>query len=413
MQRGLIVWLPMAMCLTSAGQAPEAAVELVPGGRLEQWNKLRERKALDLRAPERRGLEKALYEVREQHVLERLMAGWHGFHPSFGGLHTGSGFALGTEWRQERLWNGILDVRAAGRASFKAYQKYELQVGMPRLANEHLFLDFTTTYRNFPQEDYFGVGPDSRREDRSNFRLEDISHLGTVGLRGWRKRLSLGVRGGIVAVNVGPGTDSRFISTERIFTPADTPGVDRQPDYYRFGAFGRMDWRDEPGNPRSGGNYVVEWNTFGDRNRSLYSFRRYGVELQQYLPFFNRRRVIAFRARTSLTDTTPGHTAPFYMMETLGGSEDLRGFREYRFRDNNLMVYNLEYRWEVFSGLDMAVFGDAGKVFSRRSDFNLEDLEGAYGIGFRFNQAKSVFLRIDIGRSHEGTRFFFKFGHVF
>jgi outer membrane protein assembly factor BamA len=297
--------------------------------------------------------------------------------------------------------------------SFKAYEKFEFQVGAPRLWNEHLFLDFTTAYRNYPQEDYFGLGPDSLRKDRTNFRLEDASYLGSLGLRGWRKRFSAGVRGGVVAVNVGRGTDHRFATTESVFNTANTPGLDYQPDYYQFGAFAQLDWRDEAGNPRSGGNYAARWDTYGDREQGRYSFRRYEVELQQYVPFFNRRRVIAFRAKTSLTDTSPGHDVPFYLLPTLGGSEDLRGYREFRFRDRNLTVYNLEYRWEVFSGLDMAVFGDAGKVFRNRSDFSLKDLEGAYGIGFRFNQAKSVFLRIDVGRSHEGTRFFFKFGHVF
>jgi outer membrane protein assembly factor BamA len=402
------VWLWAAVCC-----ARLSAQDSTAGGRLAQWDNLREKKARELRAPERRGLEKALYEIKEQHLLERFAAGWHGFHPAFGGLHTGSGFALGTDWRQERLWGGVLDVSVSGRMSFKAYQKYGFQIGMPRLRNEHLFADFTATYRNYPQEDYFGLGPKSRREHRTNFRLEDATYLGTVGVRGWRKRLALGARGGIVQVNAGPGTDGRFASTERLFTPGDTPALDRQPDFFQFGAFAQMDWRDEPGNPRSGGNYLVRWDTFGDRDWGRYSFRRYEVELQQYFPFFNRRRVIAVRARTSLTDTSPGQTVPFYMMETLGGSEDLRGFREFRFRDRNLMVYNLEYRWEVFSGLDMALFGDAGKVFSDRSDFSLADVEGAYGIGFRFNQAKAVFLRIDIGRSREGTRFFFKFGHVF
>jgi outer membrane protein assembly factor BamA len=404
MPRGLAVWV-----LGLLAGAPVSG----QGGRLAQWEGLRQRKAQQIRPPVRTGLEKALYEIKEQHVIERLMAGWHGFHPTFGGLHTGSGFALGTEWRQERLSGGIFDVRVAGRLSFKAYERFEFQIGAPRLWNEHLFLDFTTAYRNYPQEDYFGLGPDSLRKDRTNFRLEDASYLGAMGLRGWRKRLSVGVRGGLIAVNVGRGADHRFATTESVFNPANTPGLDYQPDYYQFGGFAQLDWRDEAGNPRSGGNYAAQWNTYGDRTWGRYSFRRYDVELQQYVPFFNRRRVIAFRAKTSLSDTSPGHEVPFYLMPTLGGSEDLRGYREFRFRDRNLMVYNLEYRWEVFSGLDMAVFGDAGKVFSRRSDFSLEDLEGAYGIGFRFNQAKSVFLRIDVGRSHEGTRFFFKFGHVF
>jgi outer membrane protein assembly factor BamA len=275
-----------------------------------------------------------------------------------------------------------------------------------------VFLDYKVAYRNYPQERFFGLGPKSRPEDRTNFRLEDTTYLGTMGIK-WKRVFRVGVKGGIIATNTGPGTDTRYASTEKVFTPRNTPALDFQPDHYQVGTFAQMDWRDEPGNPRSGGNYVVEGNLFGDRNRSLYTFRRYEVEAQQYVPFFNRRRVIAFRAKTSLTDTSPGQSVPFYMMPTLGGSEDLRGFRDYRFRDKNLMVYNLEYRWEVFSGLDMALFGDAGKVFTSRSDFSLDHLEGAYGIGFRFNQAKSVLLRVDIGRSREGMRFFFKFGHVF
>jgi len=101
------------------------------------------------------------------------------------------------------------------------------------------------------------------------------------------------------------------------------------------------------------------------------------------------------------------------MQPSLGGSEDLRGFREFRFRDRNLMVMNAEYRWEAFSGLDLALFADAGKVFHNSRQLNLRDLEKSYGFGFRFNTAKSVFWRIDTAFGNEGPRVFLKFGHVF
>ena len=104
---------------------------------------------------------------------------------------------------------------------------------------------------------------------------------------------------------------------------------------------------------------------------------------------------------------------PFFMMPADSGAIALRGYREFRFRDRNFIVMNLEYRWEAFSGLDMAIFGDAGKVASRRRDVNLKDLESDVGFGFRFNTIKSVFLRIDVGFSHEGTRVFFKFEPAF
>ena len=67
----------------------------------------------------------------------------------------------------------------------------------------------------------------------------------------------------------------------------------------------------------------------------------------------------------------------------------------------------------MFAGLDMAVFADAGKVFHSKSQWNVHDLEGAYGIGMRFNARNAVFMRIDAGFSHEGFQVWVKFNNVF
>jgi hypothetical protein len=74
---------------------------------------------------------------------------------------------------------------------------------------------------------------------------------------------------------------------------------------------------------------------------------------------------------------------------------------------------NAEYRWETFSGLDMAIFCDAGKVFPRRSDLNFRNLEASVGFGFRANIRNSVFMRVDTGFSHEGFQVWIKFSNVF
>jgi len=147
--------------------------------------------------------------------------------------------------------------------------------------------------------------------------------------------------------------------------------------------------------------------------QDLYSFRRLDVELQHYIPFFNERRVIALRAKSELTYVGAGQKVPFYLQPAVGGSEDLRGFRPFRFHGDNSMVLNAEYRWETFSGLDMAVFGDAGKVFQRKADWNFRNLEGSYGVGMRFNIRNSVFMRVDAGFSHEGFQVWIKFNNVF
>jgi hypothetical protein len=61
----------------------------------------------------------------------------------------------------------------------------------------------------------------------------------------------------------------------------------------------------------------------------------------------------------------------------------------------------------------MAIFGDAGKVFESKSQLNFRDLEGAYGIGMRFNARNIVFMRLDAGFSHEGFQVWLTFNNVF
>ena len=372
----------------------------------------RTRKAQALQPDTPTKLERNLVYIKDKKILERITAGVAGFRLKLGGLVNGSGFALGPEYLRRDLAGGRLVLRSAAQASFKGYQKYDFQFSVPGFARNRAFLDLYAVHRNYPGINYYGPGPDSGKGSRSNFRLEDTEYTGTVGLKPF-SRLHLGVSLGYLQVNVGPGTDSRYISAEKIFTPAVTPGIDQQTDFLRPGGFIQFDYRDNPGGPRSGGNYIVQYNHYYDQTLALHDFGRLDLEVQQYIPFFNKRRVIALRAKSALTFEKHDQQMPFYLQPVLGGSDDLRGFRPFRFYDDNLIVVNAEYRWEVFSGLDMALFGDAGKVFARQAQWNFRDLEGSVGVGLRFNVRNNVFLRLDVGFSHEGFQVWVKFNPIF
>jgi len=177
--------------------------------------------------------------------------------------------------------------------------------------------------------------------------------------------------------------------------------------------FAQFDYRDNPGGPRRGGNYVAQFRYNKDHDARQFSYRDVHLEAQQYFSFFNERRVIALRAMTELTYRNPNQRIPFYLQPVVGGSNTVRGFRPFRFYGDNSMVLNGEYRWEAFSGLDMALFFDAGKVFQRKSQLNFHDLEASTGFGFRFNARNNVFMRIDTGFSHEGFQVWLKFDNVF
>jgi outer membrane translocation and assembly module TamA len=73
---------------------------------------------------------------------------------------------------------------------------------------------------------------------------------------------------------------------------------------------------------------------------------------------------------------------------------------------------NGEYLFEVVTGLRMAVFMDAGKVFPRWQQLNFSRLEKNYGFGFR-GGAGSGALRLDFGFSREGVQAWLVFDNVF
>ena len=101
------------------------------------------------------------------------------------------------------------------------------------------------------------------------------------------------------------------------------------------------------------------------------------------------------------------------MMNTLGGSQTLRGFRDYRFRDANLFQISAEYRWEAAPALEFALFYDTGKVYGPDTDFDFKNLQKDFGIGVRVKSPTGAFLRLDISRGNEGTRLQFAFGPSF
>ena len=154
---------------------------------------------------------------------------------------------------------------------------------------------------------------------------------------------------------------------------------------------------------------------YSDLDFDRYSFRAVDLLLQQFVPIFDKKRVFAVQGRlqSAATDNSAGQVVPFYFKPTLGGSTSHRGFNDFRFRDDAVVNVNVEYRWEAFTSLDMALFSDWGTVASNIGQLKWAELENAYGIGFRFNTAKTVVYRVDIGFGGEGVQLFFKFSKAF
>jgi outer membrane protein assembly factor BamA len=386
--------------------------QVQPSSRAEEIERAREAKVAELQPEEPSRLESGMREIKDQRWLERITAGYNGLRAKIGNMVTGGGFALGPEYLREDLLDGRMSWRASAQVSTRGYTKVETETGFPHLWNDRLALSFLATHRNYSGLNYYGPGPTSSEAGRSNYRLEDTAAEVFATYRPGRF-VRIGASVGGLWVNVGPGTDERFVSSEQLYPPSVAPGIDRQTNFLRSGVFGQFDYRDNPLGPKAGGNYVFQYTWYNDRQLGSFGFRRTDVDVQQYIPFFNKTRRFALRAKATFTETDAGQSVPFYLQPILGGSDDLRGYRYFRFSDRNMIVYNAEYQWEIFSGLEGAVFADAGKVMPRRGLLAFSQLESDVGFGLRFNVRNRTFLRFDVGFSQEGVQVWFKFNDAF
>ena len=394
---------------TAASQQPAASEQPTPATRAEALRQEREAKQRETKLYQRNGFENTMHFVEEKAIF---FLSREGFYPKLGSLTTGSGFAGGVGYRNSTIFKryGIFDLYTA--ASMKKYFALETSATFPRLADGKLYAKVYAGRRDYPEEDYFGLGPDSKRSDQVSFALITNRFGGNVGVRPVEPLM---VGGGIEYLQpyVGQGKDKLVPTIGEVFDDSTAPGLSAQPNFLRTSAFVEVNYS-EPVYARKGGWYRAEFSHFADRDFDRYTHNRLDVDLRQFIPFFAERRVIALRAAASTSDVKDGNEVPFYLQRYLGGNDTLRGFREYRFRGPHAILFQGEYRFEIWSGLDMAFFYDTGKVAFRREDLGINDLEKDYGFGFRFNTREGVVVRVDAGfGSRDGKHLYITFGGVF
>ena len=394
----------LCLCAPAVAGAQEADT------RAEQARKEREAKAQKIEPYRRTGLENFLHKMEDDLVLERIFNPDKGLFVRFGNIAEGAGLGGGPSYR---LGNPDANLTIGAVASIKRYWLVDAALAFPNLAHGHAFANVYARRRDFPQEDYFGVGPDSLVEDRTNYALRETLLSGTAGVRpvDW---FEAGGRIEWFDPRIGRGTDKKFPTTQVLFTEGTAPGLVQQPDFMRYEGFVRVDYRDFPLAPRRGGHYLVSFSKYADRDFDRYSFRRFEIDAQQYVPFLHRHRILALRTLVSLSDPDTGNEIPFYLQRTLGGAYTLRGFRAFRFRDRHALLMQAEYRFLVNNFVTGALFYDAGKVAHRAEDLDFSDLEKDYGFGVRLGSNAGVAIRLDIAfGSGEGARYLLRFNNVF
>jgi hypothetical protein len=357
-------------------------------------------------------LEKRLLWMEEGQILKRWFDPHEGWYVHFGGLTKGGGLGMGPGYK-----NWIFSDQALFHTwfvgSFRNYWFLTTELTFPKLAGGKIETGVHGYLRYWPRERYYGLGRDSSVNDRTSFLREGWEVRGDAAYKPI-PQLRLGGLAAFRTERIDEGKAPNFPTIGEIFDESTAPGLEQQPDYLWSSLFIDLDYRDQPGNVRSGGHFRLSYDDWRDRQDFGFNFRDIRFEGLHAFPIFDKKRVFIARVVGQSLDSPGGDTVPFYAMPTLGGSTTLRGYREFRFRDKNLFMLNAEYRWEAFSGLDMALFADWGDVAPTWDELDWRHLKNDFGIGFRFNTFKSVFLRFDVARSkEEGVRLVTSFSGAF
>lgn len=164
------------------------------------------------------------------------------------------------------------------------------------------------------------------------------------------------------------------------------------------------DSRDNYFSTRNGTYVAVQGMFYGEALGGTHSFSLFTVDIRKYFPvWFGHTIALQGYGASTFWDV------PFSHLPALGGQFRMRGYFEGRFRDQNAIITQAEYRFPIVWRFGGVAFGSAGMVAPSLLEFKPSDIKGAAGGGLRFMFDRDERLngRFDVGVSNEGEANFY------
>jgi outer membrane protein assembly factor BamA len=180
-----------------------------------------------------------------------------------------------------------------------------------------------------------------------------------------------------------------------------------------LGSFGpriSRDSRSDENYPRDGSLLDLQAAFHGQAVGSDLNYQIYDLSYSKYFSV-SPSQVLAVRGASCFTR---GHN-PFFDQCLLSASENLRGYRASRYRDNTMLAAQGEYRWEAFWRVGFVVFAGAGEVGPSLSDFNSGNVlpGGGIGVRYRVTRESHVNIRFDYAWGKSSRESYFFIGEAF
>ncbi len=312
-----------------------------------------------------------------------------------------SRIGLGIKYRQYQILNP--ESRIAAQAMFGLYQRQMYVIGLERvsLKGKILFTNIGMQYNKLTTESFYGIGPDTKKENRTNYTRERVAANVALGfyLSG---KSTLETFVGFELNNILPGKNKNYPSTDKIYDNEALAGLATKVKLSNLEFKFTYDSRNRIGNPSSGWEIKTATGFFQQVAGNQYGFSKFYLDVSRYIHLFYNR-ILKLRIGSEISEPFPDKDIPFYYLSELGEDISFRGFDRGRFRDNDLILGTAEYRFPVSQLLEGMFFSDVGEVAHNLfKDFSFRDLQITFGGGLRFISPEGNVTKLEIGKSQDG-----------
>jgi len=177
---------------------------------------------------------------------------------------------------------------------------------------------------------------------------------------------------------------------------------------YALGAKVSIDTRDNLTATHRGVYVALVQRYYGKWMKNTYAFSSTELTASWYTPTWRDCTLaVQYHALLTYGDT------PWGMLASMGGSYNMRGYYEGRYRDKGEMDFTAELRQRVYRRLGLVAWGGVGSVFPRLSQMSVKRLLPNYGVGFRWEFKKNVNVRFDVGFGKAQSGFVFNINEAF
>jgi outer membrane protein assembly factor BamA len=239
---------------------------------------------------------------------------------------------------------------------------------------------------------FFGIGNSSPDEAEENYTSQRYCLDATL----YRRVLS--------QVNAGPAVhleDAVMKKTDPSgkLASGSLPGS-KGGKAYGAGFVVNWDSRDNTIATQSGSFYQLTALFYRNAFASDFSFTRIQVDAREFAEIVPEQ-ILGIQAFGVFIDGV----APFHQLASFGGQSLVRGYFEGRYRDNNCIALQAEYRLPVWWRFGVVGFAGAAQVADRINRFSLKRfwLAGGAGLRFAWNPEERVNLRLDYGFGNNST----------